>query len=126
MVARLLQALVVGTNRVGDDPDVLAYDVVAHRLYVAAESGTVTVLDLRDRAPAPVGSGHLADGAHVVAIDPTTHRSYYPVANGSDGRPALLVRAPAWAFVSASSSSALSARGISVPPGNRGTRVART
>jgi DNA-binding beta-propeller fold protein YncE len=86
---------VVGTNHVGDDPDVLAYDATAHRLYVAAESGTVTVLDRRDRALAPVDSGHLADGAHVVAIDPTTHRSYYPVPIGSDRRPSLLVRAPA-------------------------------
>jgi DNA-binding beta-propeller fold protein YncE len=83
---------VLGTNRVGDDPDVLAYDAAAHRLYVAAESGTVTVLDLRDRVLVPVGSGHLADGAHVVAVDPATHRSYYPVPSGSGGHPVLLVR----------------------------------
>ena len=86
---------VVSTNRVGDDPDVLAYDGTTDRLYVADESGTVTVLDVRDRALYPKGSGHLADGAHVVAIDPTTHRSFYPVPNGSDGHPVLLVRAAA-------------------------------
>jgi DNA-binding beta-propeller fold protein YncE len=84
---------VAGSSQVGDDPDVLAYDGNARRLYVAAESGTVTVLDLRDRALASVGSGHLAEGAHVVAVDPTTHRTYYPVPSGSDGHPALLVRA---------------------------------
>jgi DNA-binding beta-propeller fold protein YncE len=83
---------VAGSSQVGDDPDVLAYDGNARRLYVAAESGTVTVLDLRDRALASVGSGHLAEGAHVVAVDPTTHRTYYPVPSGSDGHPALLVR----------------------------------
>lgn len=38
----------------------------AHRLYVAAESGTVTVLDLRDRRLSMAGSGHLAEGAQVV------------------------------------------------------------
>jgi DNA-binding beta-propeller fold protein YncE len=85
---------VVGTNRVGEDPDVLAYDAATHRLYVAAESGTVTVLDLRDRQLVQVGSAHLADGAHVVAADPSTHRSYYPVPDGANGHPALLEREP--------------------------------
>lgn len=85
---------VTGTDRVGDDPDVIAYDDTAHRLYVASESGTVTILDLRGRALANVGSGRLADGAHVVALDPITHRSYYPVPSGSGGHPGLLIREP--------------------------------
>jgi YVTN family beta-propeller protein len=85
---------VLGSNPVGPDPDVLAYDQDAHRLYVAAESGTVTVLDLHDRRLAVVGSDHLADGAHVVAVDPSTHHSFYPVPAGVNGRPALLEREP--------------------------------
>lgn len=85
---------VVASNPVGDGPDVLAYDSPAHRLYVAAESGTLTTLDLRGHDVAVTGSGHLADNAHVVAVDPTTHRSYYPVAAGTGGRPALLEREP--------------------------------
>ena len=48
----------------------LAYDTAAHRLYVAAESGTLTTLDLRDHTLAVTGLGHLANGAHVVAVDP--------------------------------------------------------
>jgi DNA-binding beta-propeller fold protein YncE len=86
---------VTGTNLVGADPDVLAYDTSAHRLYVACESGTVSILDLRDGRLTVAGSDHLADGAHVVAVDSGTHRSYYPVPAGSDGRPALLEREPA-------------------------------
>ena len=86
---------VSGTNPVGDRPDVLAYDAAAQRLYVAAESGEVTVMDTQQRKLTATGSAHLADGAHAVAIDPATHRSYYPVASGSDGQPALLERAPA-------------------------------
>jgi YVTN family beta-propeller protein len=86
---------VTATNGVGEDPDVLAYDASAHRLYVAAESGTVTILDFRDHRLAVAGSGHLANGAHVVAVDPHTHRSYYPVPSGSNGHPALLEREPA-------------------------------
>jgi len=36
----------LNSNAVGEGPDVLAYDPSAHRLYVAAESGTLTKLDL--------------------------------------------------------------------------------
>ncbi|WP_020661434.1 YncE family protein [Amycolatopsis benzoatilytica] len=86
---------VTGTNPVGQDPDVLAYDPGAHRLYVAAESGTVTVLDLHGRALGVTGAGHLADGAHVVAVDPGSHHSFYPVPADTDGRPALLEEQPA-------------------------------
>ena len=85
---------VTAADPVGEEPDVLAYDPTAHRLYVAAESGTLTTLDLRDHTVAVTGSGHLADGAHVVAVDPGTHRSYYPVPAGNNGHPALLEREP--------------------------------
>jgi DNA-binding beta-propeller fold protein YncE len=80
---------VAGTNAVGDGPDVLAYDPGARRLYVAAESGRVSILDLHGRQLAAVGNDHLAAGAHVVAVDPATHHSFYPIPSGADGRPAL-------------------------------------
>jgi DNA-binding beta-propeller fold protein YncE len=82
-------------QQVGDDPDVLAFDPAAGRLYVAAESGWLTVLDEHDRRLSVVGRSHLADGAHVVVVDAATHRSYYPVPHGRDGRPALLSFGPA-------------------------------
>ncbi|MBO0872942.1 MAG: hypothetical protein J2P19_06075 [Pseudonocardia sp.] len=85
---------VSGTNPVGPDPDVLAYDPAAHRLYVAAESGVVAVVDLRERRLVVAGTGYLADDAHVVAVDPTTGRSYYPVPASSNGRPGLLEATP--------------------------------
>ena len=87
--------LAFDTHPVGQDPDVLAYDPGAHRLYVAAESGWLTILDVHDRRANVTGSGHLADGAHVVAVDPGTHRSYYPIPHGPDGHPALLSFDPA-------------------------------
>jgi DNA-binding beta-propeller fold protein YncE len=86
---------VTGTVPVGEDPDVLAYDPGGHRLYVAAESGTLTVLDQHGPAVVPVGSGHLADDAHVVAVDPTTQHTFYPIPDGADGHPLLLEQAPA-------------------------------
>jgi DNA-binding beta-propeller fold protein YncE len=81
---------VTATDPVGDDPDVLAYDPNAHRLYVAAESGVVTVLDLREHRLVPAGDAHLADATHVVAVDPGTGHSYYPVPAGANGRPTLI------------------------------------
>jgi DNA-binding beta-propeller fold protein YncE len=81
---------VTDTQRVGDDPDVLAYDPTQGRLYVAAESGWVTTLNRHDSRLTVTGRAYLADGAHVVAVDPTTHRSYYPIPHGSDGKPTLL------------------------------------
>ena len=59
-------------------PDVLAYDAEPQRLYVAAESGEVTVLDRQRDKLMVIGSAHLADGAHVVAIDPATKRATTP------------------------------------------------
>jgi DNA-binding beta-propeller fold protein YncE len=85
---------ILGSARVGDDPDVVAYDAGLHRLYVACESGWLTLLDLQDHTLAVTASAHLADGAHVVALDADTHHSYYPIPAGADGHPALLERAP--------------------------------
>jgi DNA-binding beta-propeller fold protein YncE len=86
---------VTGTSSVGDQPDVLAYDPAGHRLYVAAESGDLTILDDHNRHLTVTGRAHLANGAHVVAINPATHDSYYPVPAGPGGHPALLVYQPA-------------------------------
>ncbi len=85
---------VTGQYPVGQDPDVLAYDPAAHRLYVAAESGWLTILDQHDRLLTVSDRTHLADNAHVVAIDPTTGRSYYPVPHGPGGHSALLTFEP--------------------------------
>ena len=71
------------SQQVGDTPDVIAYDLGDSRLYVAAESGAVTVFTEQDRHLTVLGRHHLADGAHVVAVDPATHRSYHPIAPGA-------------------------------------------
>ena len=81
----------VATDPVAQGPETLAYDAAAHRLYVAAESGILTVAFVRDRKIQQTRAGFLADDAHVVAVDPNTHRSFYPVHGGSEG-PVLLIR----------------------------------
>jgi DNA-binding beta-propeller fold protein YncE len=82
---------VTGTANVGVEPDVLAFDPHAGRLYVASESGSVAVLRLHGRRMHVLYSGYLADDAHVVAVDPATGRSYFPVLSASGGHPAVLV-----------------------------------
>jgi DNA-binding beta-propeller fold protein YncE len=79
--------------QVGDDPDVLAFDVGLKRLYVAAESGIVTIFQYDDRKLTPIGALSVAH-AHTVAVDPRTHLVYFPLEN-VDGRPLLRIMRPA-------------------------------
>lgn len=74
---------------VGDAPDVLAYDVVQSVLYVAAESGIVSMFRASDRGLTKIGEGYLDKNAHVVAVDRVTHRAYFPVLG--DSGPKMLV-----------------------------------
>jgi DNA-binding beta-propeller fold protein YncE len=95
VIALALPALIeLGTLDVGDRPDVLAADPGRQLLYVAAESGDVTTVDLRPPAGRVTGRAHLADNAHVVAVDPTTSRVYFPVPNTGAGHPGLLITTP--------------------------------
>ena len=80
---------VTATYPVGRGPDVLAFDPVWRRLYVAAESGVVTVFDEMGTRLKLVGEIK-APHAHSVAVDPDTHRVYLPLQN-IDGRPVLRI-----------------------------------
>jgi len=81
-----------GTYRVGDDPDVLALDPGLHRLYVACESGVVSVFDERGQTLTAAGE-YRASHAHSVAVDPATHRVFLPLQDVG-GRPVLRIMAP--------------------------------
>jgi hypothetical protein len=74
---------------VGKDPDVLAFDISAKRLYVAAESGHVTVFQEANRALEPLGDLHMPH-AHTVAVDQKTHLVYFPLED-IDGKPVLRI-----------------------------------
>src|SRR4051812_24389742 len=96
LVALRLPALTeVGVLDVGEDPDVLAVDPDRRLLYVAAESGDLTTVDLAPATGRVTGRAHLADNAHVVAVDPSTGRAYFPVPDTGAGHPGLLVTSPA-------------------------------
>ena len=78
---------------VGADPDVLAFDPSLRRLYVAAESGIVTVFRERDRSLVTLGRAFLATEAHTVAVDPRTHLVYFALQD-LRGVPVLRIMAP--------------------------------
>jgi len=80
---------VIEHHEVGDSPDVLAYDSGTRRVYVAAESGWVSIFDQDHRRLAARGSDFLADGAHSLALDPTTHHIYIPIPKNRNGSPVL-------------------------------------
>lgn len=66
---------------VGDGPDVLTLDPGLGRLYVASESGIVSVFQEHGKTVSAIGSAFLADEAHTVAVDPVTHRVYFALEN---------------------------------------------
>lgn len=92
LVVDLRTMRVNGSQPVGDDPDVLAFDSGWQRLYVAAESGSITALDERDGRLVRTGSVRLPR-AHSVSVSPSTHRLYVPLERVGD-RPVLRVLEP--------------------------------
>ena len=69
---------VVDQLKVGDKPDVLAFDPGWQRLYVGCESGSVSVFTVRGGHLAAEGQITLPH-AHTVAVDPRTHHVYVPL-----------------------------------------------
>jgi DNA-binding beta-propeller fold protein YncE len=92
LVVDLTTMQVTGSHKVGDDPDVLAFDPGLRRLYVASESGVVTVFQESERALERLGEYH-ARAAHSVAVNLSSHRVYLPLENVR-GRPVLRILAP--------------------------------
>jgi DNA-binding beta-propeller fold protein YncE len=84
---------VLQTQSVGDDPDVLDFDPGLRRLYVAAESGVVSVFAEKNRRLTKIGEAKLEDNAHSVAVDPRTHLVYFPLEDVG-GKPVLRIMRP--------------------------------
>jgi DNA-binding beta-propeller fold protein YncE len=94
LVVLNLQTLqVMETQTIGQSPDVLAFDYGSQCLYVAAESGIVSVFQERGRLLEKLGEAYLAPNAHTIAVDSATHRVYVPLEN-VDGHPVLRVFEP--------------------------------
>lgn len=75
-------------------PDVLAIDPALRRLYVASESGALSVLDIKDvTSPAVIATFPFAENAHSVGVDPNSHRVFFPLRN-VNGRAVLRIVQP--------------------------------
>jgi DNA-binding beta-propeller fold protein YncE len=83
---------VLSIYQVGEDPDVLAYDPGLKRLYVSAESGTVTIFQNQGESLTLLDSFEMPH-AHTVSVDPKTHLVYFPLEN-IDGHPILRIMRP--------------------------------
>jgi DNA-binding beta-propeller fold protein YncE len=94
VVVDLARRRILESHRVGDLPDVLAFDPGLRRLYVASESGVVAVFGVQRRGLRKLAQGFLADRAHSVAVDPATHLVYFPLEDVA-GQPVLRVMRPA-------------------------------
>lgn len=82
----------LAVHQVGEDPDVLAFDPGLKRLYVAAESGTVSVLQETERDLRLLGQFDIPH-AHTVSVDPKSHFVYFPLENVG-GHPLLKIMKP--------------------------------
>jgi YVTN family beta-propeller protein len=78
---------------VGAGPDLLALDPGLHRLYVASESGTLSVLDISGPTR-KLAEGIAGRNAHSVAVDPDSHTVYLPLTDVR-GQPVLRELRPA-------------------------------
>lgn len=85
---------VVKAFDVGHTPDVLAWDRRLDLVYVASESGVVSLFKVDGRNVEKVGEGWLGSHAHAVAVDPRNHYAYFPLQDVR-GKPVLRITRPA-------------------------------
>jgi YVTN family beta-propeller protein len=85
---------VIASHSLGGGPDVLAFDDSLRLLYVASESGVLSVFKEAGKTLTKIGQAPLARKAHTVAVDSRTHRAYFPIEN-LEGRPVLRIVEPA-------------------------------
>jgi DNA-binding beta-propeller fold protein YncE len=81
----------------GKGPDVMAVDPGLGRLYVAAESGELTVFDISQPGLVALGTAHPGDASHSVAVDPASHYVFFPLIKGPKGTPVLRIMKPSGA-----------------------------
>jgi DNA-binding beta-propeller fold protein YncE len=79
--------------QVEPDPDVLAFDSELNLLYVACESGGVSIFKADGGKLTKLGDADVGPNSHTVAVDSKTHKAYFPLRN-LNGAPVLRIMAP--------------------------------
>jgi DNA-binding beta-propeller fold protein YncE len=77
----------------GEGPDVLAFDTGLERLYVATESGIVSVFQLQGRTLQKLEDLRVAPNAHTISVNQENHEVYLPLKN-VNGHPVLRIMKP--------------------------------
>jgi len=93
LVLDLASRKTVASFDVAKDPDVLAFDPTLGWLYVAGESGQVSVFKVRGQTVSALGTARLGPNAHVVAADSVTHEAFFPL-KPAHGKPMLRITRP--------------------------------
>jgi DNA-binding beta-propeller fold protein YncE len=75
------------------DPDVLAFDPDLRLLYVACESGGVSIFKAEANHLVKLGDSDVGPNSHTVGVDPDTHKVYFPLKN-INGVPVLRIMRP--------------------------------
>src|SRR6185312_464794 len=70
------------------DPDVLAFDTKLNLLYVACESGGVSIFKYEKGKLVKLGDVDVGPNSHTAAVDSSTHKVYFPIKN-LNGAPVL-------------------------------------
>lgn len=89
----------LGTHReeevfsVEPDPDVLAFDSELKLLYVACESGGVSLFEAGKTKLVKLGDADVGPNSHTVAVDSETHKAYFPLKD-VNGAPVLRIMVP--------------------------------
>jgi len=78
---------------VGDGPDVLAFDSELRLLYVACESGGVSIFKAENAKLIKLGDADVGPNSHTVAVDSKTHKAYFALKN-LNGAPVLRIMVP--------------------------------
>lgn len=79
---------------VADGPDVVAFDRGLRLLYVACESGAVSLFKYSSGKLEKVSNAKVGPNSHSVSVDSETHRAYFPLKN-VNGSPILRIMTPA-------------------------------
>jgi hypothetical protein len=76
---------VVATIDQGGEVGNTVFDPGWNRVYVAAESGPLSVVDEADSDVRELARGDVGPNAHSIAVDPQTHHLLTPIANLGGG-----------------------------------------
>ncbi|MDB6056776.1 MAG: hypothetical protein JWO95_620 [Verrucomicrobiales bacterium] len=82
---------------VSADPDVISFDRGLNLLYVACESGAVSMFRAHNGKLTKIGDTEVGPNSHTVAVDPQTHKSYFPL-KSINGKPLLRIMRPSAAL----------------------------